>query len=77
MEPAIKIYEDCVGSDAARTIIATSPSLLDSSLEKRLKPRLADCQEAGVPIDTGAVQRMTKSTEDDRSNSLAFQKTNQ
>ncbi len=77
MEPAIKIYEDCVGSDAARTIIATSPSLLDSSLEKRLKPRLADCQEAGIPIDTGTVQRMAMNTEDLWSNGLAFQKTKQ
>jgi hypothetical protein len=70
-EPAIKFYEDCVGSDATRTMIATSPALLGSSIENRLKPRVVDCQEAGIPIDTGTVQRMAKYTEDQWSDGLA------
>ena len=56
-------------------MIATCPALLGVSLEKRLKPRLADCQEAGILIDTGTVQRMAKCTEDNWSNGLAYQKT--
>jgi hypothetical protein len=75
LEPTITFYEDCVGSDATRAMVATSPALICYSLEKRLKPRLADCQEAGIPIDTGTVQRMAKYTEDQWSNGLAFQKT--
>jgi hypothetical protein len=75
LEPTIKFYEDCVGSDATRTMIAKRPSLLGYSLEKRLKPRLAEAREAGIPIDTGTVQRMAKYTEDKWSNGLAFQKT--
>jgi hypothetical protein len=58
LEATIKFYEECVGLDAARTLIANDPRLLGSSLEKRLKPRHAECQEAGIPIDEGAVERM-------------------
>jgi hypothetical protein len=61
--------------DAARTRIAKSPRLLDFSLEKRLKPRLAECQKADVPIATGTVQLIAKRTEDEWSSSVAFQKT--
>ena len=74
LKPTIKFYEECVGSDAARTLIATSPALLGYSLEKRLMPRLAECQEAGIPIDTGTVQRMAKHTEEKWSISVGFQK---
>ena len=74
LETAMKFYEDCIGSDAARTIIATSPALLGSSLQNRLKPRLVKCQEADIPIDTGTVKRMAKYTEDQWSDGLASQK---
>jgi hypothetical protein len=75
VEPAIKFYEDCVGSDATRIMIANVPSLLGCSLEKRLKPRLAECQKAGVPIDTGTLQRIAMMTTEKWSSSIAFQKT--
>jgi hypothetical protein len=74
LEPTMKFYEDCVGSDAMTAMIATSPSLITFSLEKRLKPRLAVCQEAGIPIDTATVKRIAKYTEDDWSSGMAFQK---
>jgi hypothetical protein len=75
LEPTIKFYEECVGSDSARTLIANNPSMLGYSLEKRLKPRLAECQEAGVPIDTGTLIRIAKHAEDEWSSSMAFQNT--
>jgi hypothetical protein len=74
LEPTIKFYEDCVGSNAAIQLIAEDPRILGSSLEHRLKPRLVECQEAGIPVDTGTVQRMAKQTEFVWSNSMTFQK---
>jgi hypothetical protein len=38
-------------------------------------PRLAQVQEAGIPLDTGTINRMAKLTEERWSISLAFQKT--
>jgi hypothetical protein len=74
LEPTIKFYEDCVGSNAAIQLISKSPNILTNSLEKRLKPRLVECQEAGIPIDTGTIQRIAKYTELEWSNSMIFQK---
>ncbi len=74
LEPTIHFYEDCVGSNAAIQIIARDPILLGSSLENRLKPRLAQVQEAGIPLDTGTITRMAKLTEEGWSMSLAYQK---
>jgi hypothetical protein len=74
LEPTIKFCEDCVGSNAAIQLILKYPSILGSSLENRLKPRLVECQEAGIPVDTGTIQRIAKYTELDWSNSMIFQK---
>jgi hypothetical protein len=62
-----------VGLDAARTLVANNPRLLGSSHEKQLKPRHAECQDAGVPIDKGAVEPMAMCTEKKWSSSMAFQ----
>jgi hypothetical protein len=75
LEPTIKFFEDCVGSDAARNLIIKDPVMLSTSLENRLKPRLEDAQEAGVLIDTGILSRMGKYTEERWTKSLNFQKT--
>jgi hypothetical protein len=74
LEPTIKFYEDCVGSNAAIQLIAKDPRILGSSLEHRLKPRLVECQEAGIPVDTGTVKRIAKLTELGWSNSMISQK---
>jgi hypothetical protein len=74
LEPTIKFYEDCVGSNAAIQLIASNPRILGSSLENRLKPRLVECQEAGIPVDTGIVDRIACYTELKWSNSMIFQK---
>jgi hypothetical protein len=58
-------------------MIAKDPRVLGSSLENRLQPRLAQVQEAGIPLDTGTINRMAKLTDDQWSTSLAFQKTKQ
>jgi hypothetical protein len=75
LEPTLKFYEDCVGSVAARTMIANNPMLFTYSLEQRLKPRLAEAQEAGIHIDTGTLNRIAKMTAEKWSNSMAFQET--
>jgi hypothetical protein len=75
LEPTIKFYEECVGLDAARTLVANNPRLLGSSLEKRLKPRHAECQDAGIPIAKGVVEPMAVCTEKKWSSSMAFQNT--
>jgi hypothetical protein len=75
LEPSIEFYEDCVGSNAAIEMIAKNPRVLNSSLENRLKPRLAQVQEAGIPLDTGTISRMAKYTAEQWSISLAYQKT--
>ena len=75
LEPTIQLYyEDCVGSSSAIQLIANNPRILGSSLENRLKPRLVECQEAGIPIDTRTIQRIAMYTELLWSNSMNFQK---
>jgi hypothetical protein len=71
LEPTIKFYEDCVGSTAAIHMIVEDPRILGSSLEKRLKPRLAECQEAGIPIDTSTLPRISTLTAEKWSASMA------
>jgi hypothetical protein len=75
LKPTIKFYEDCVGSNAAIQMTAKNPRVLGSSLENRLKPRLAQVLEAGISLDTGIVSRMAQYTEEQWSISLASQKT--
>jgi hypothetical protein len=74
LEPTIKFYENCVGSKAAIQLISKTPSILGSSLENRLKPRLVEFQEAGIPMDTASIIRIAKYTELGWSNSMVFQK---
>ena len=71
----IKFYEDCVGSSSAIQLLANKPCVLGYSLENRLKPRLAECQEAGIPIDNATVQRIACYTVFEWSNSMIFQST--
>jgi hypothetical protein len=75
IDPTIEFYEDCVGSNAAIQMIAKNPRILGSSLEKRLKPRLAQVQEAVIPLDTATITRMAQYTEKQWSIGLAYQKT--
>jgi hypothetical protein len=74
LEPTIKFFEDCVGSKFAIHCIANDPRVTCSSLENRLKPRLVECQEAGILIDTGTVQRIAMHPELQWSNSMIFRK---
>jgi hypothetical protein len=73
LEPTMKFCYECVGLDATKTLIANNPRLLGSSFRKRLKPRHAECQEAGIPIDEGAVERIAAHAEKKWSSSMAFQ----
>ena len=74
LEPTITFYEECVGWDATRTMIVRYPKMVSYILENRLKPRVAEGQEAGIPIDTATLLRMGKNTDEKWSNSLSSQK---
>ena len=75
--PTIDFYINSIESDEQWPVIidllARNPRLLGSSLEKRLKPRLAEAQEAGLTIDAKCLQRMAKYTEDRWTTSLEYQ----
>jgi ferric-dicitrate binding protein FerR (iron transport regulator) len=73
LEPSVNFYEDCVGSTAAIRFIVNNPAVLGYSLEKRLKPRLAAAQEAGIPINTGTLSRIAMITAENWSISMDFQ----
>jgi hypothetical protein len=73
LEPTITFYDDCVGSNAARLMILKCPALSTYSLENRLKPRLAEAEVAGIPIDTGALSRIAGMTEEKWCISMALQ----
>jgi hypothetical protein len=73
LEPTIEFFEDLIGVDEAMGVLVKDPSFLSRSLEKRLKPRLAEVREAGIPIDFGTLSRMAKCTEEQWSASMAYQ----
>jgi hypothetical protein len=64
LEPTLIFYEGRLGVNAARTVILNNPRLLSASLENRLKPRLADAQQAGIATDAGTLTRMAQNTDD-------------
>jgi hypothetical protein len=43
LEPTIKFYEECVGLDAARTLVANNPRLLDWMPQEHLLQTTQDC----------------------------------
>jgi hypothetical protein len=56
-------------------MIAHNPRLFGVSIEKRLQPRLAEAQEAGIPIDTQTLEQIGQYTDENWSTSMAFQET--
>jgi hypothetical protein len=73
LEPKIDFFECLIGVDEVTGLLIKDPSFLSRSLEKRLKPRLAEVREAGIPIDSGTLSRMAKCTQDGWSASMAYQ----
>jgi len=49
--PKIEFYKEHLGNDELNELIRKSPMALGVSLEKRLKPRLEEAQEVGIPMD--------------------------
>ena len=57
------VYIDALGDkQEALALIISCSAMLGYSLEKRLKPRLEDAQEAGIVIDSGCVALIAKYT---------------
>ena len=74
LRPTLDFYIDALGdTQGALALVVGQPNLFSLSLEKRLKPRLKEAQEAGIVIDSGCVTRIALLTNENWSSSLAFQ----
>ena len=73
LEPTIEFFENLIGVYEVKEFLLKDPSFLTRSLEKRLKPRLAEVRKAGIPMDSGTVKRMAFYTEEKWSASMAYQ----
>jgi hypothetical protein len=59
LEPAIEFFEGMIGVGEVKGFLMKDPSVLDRSLEKWFKPRLAEVQEA-----SGTLSRIAKRPEE-------------
>ena len=73
LEPKIAFFESLIGVHAAKALLIANPSMLTRSLEKRMKPRVVEVQEAGLPIDAAALARIALCTEKRWTASVAYQ----
>ena len=74
LEPTLHFYINALGDkQEALALVMDRPNLFGLSLEKRLKPRLKDAQEAGIVIDSGCLTRIAQYTDKQWSKSLDFQ----
>ena len=65
IEPTINFYIDALGDESkALAFVTRDPSSLSRSLEKRLKPRLEEAQDAGMIIDSTCLNSIMARTED-------------
>jgi len=74
LEPKITFFESLIGVNAARALLIVKPYVLTRSMEKRIKPRVAEAQEAGLFIDAAALARIAFLTEEKWTASVAFPK---
>lgn len=58
LEPTLIFYKMCLGDDEAVAFLRRNPPAFAASLEKRLRPRLRQLEDLGVPIDPYAVRLM-------------------
>jgi hypothetical protein len=73
LEPTLDFYQECIGIEGTKRLLAGSPRLLMASLESRLKPRLEQLKGAELEVDAGSLQRMAKHTEAQWQASLVYQ----
>ena len=65
VEPTLNFYIDAMGDESeALALVTRDPRSLSRSLEKRLKPRLQEAQDAGMIIDSKFLNSMMAYTED-------------
>jgi len=74
LEPKIAFFESLIGANEAKAMLIAKPHMLARSLEKRIKPRLAEVQEAGLPVDAAALKRIVLKVEKIWPASMAYQK---
>jgi len=43
-------FESLIGGNAAKALLIAKPHMLTRSMERRIKPRVVEIQEAGIPI---------------------------
>lgn len=73
LEATFNFYKECIGDEETQLLLTRNPVLFMASLERRLKPRLEQAEEAGLAIDSGCLRRIAKSTEEEWQSSLVFQ----
>jgi len=61
--PKIEFYKEHLGNNKLNELIGKCPMALGVSLEKRLKPRLEEAQEVGVPVDLRLIRNIVTSIE--------------
>ena len=74
LEPTITFFESLIGVNVAKALLIANPYIVTRSLEKRIKPRVAEVQEEGLLIDAAALVRIAMFTEEKWMASVAYQK---
>jgi len=70
IEPKMEVYADLLGEEESLRYLAKDPILLSYSLEKRIKPRLAQATELGMVVDKWLLQYLVKYTDKNWSNKI-------
>ena len=70
IEPKLDFYADILGEDESIRLIAKDPRFLTYSLEKRLKPRLAEASALGIIMDSCFLNYLAKLTDEKWGNKI-------
>ena len=66
IEPTLNFYINALGDESeALTFVIRDPSSFGRSLEKRLKPRLQEAQDAGMIVNSKCLKLMMKYTDNE------------
>jgi len=73
LDPTLEFFKECIGEEQAVNLLRKNPKFLTVSLEKRLKPRWEQAQQAGIKLDVRCIQRIVLYTEERWHISLDYQ----
>ena len=64
IDPTFEFYTDLLGEKEGTRLISNDPRFLSYSLEKRLKPRLAEASSLGMIVDKTSIEYLAKCTDE-------------